>query len=338
MSSPWKWPQKRPQQWPRSADEAASRVAPHLGVTARQLEALGAGDDCFALACGSRVVRVARRSAGRVALDREACVLAAIAPGLAANVPRPEAWRPDGGPRFNVHERVQGDVITQDAWRTAVARGDHQLSALVASFLRSLHSAPIAGVSNCPLVRRSLSMEATRLRHRGVEVLQDKLPRDARAHLRMLLAEASERTPAECCLVHGDVATGHLLAIPVDARPTALGVIDFGDVCLAEPARDFVFLYEDFGSMVLLDVVDDYLAGEEEVGDEAGARAIPRDGAERIGAQEERERFLQDIRGWYLVEALDWTLDGLVIGDEERVDEGVSALSNDLMRSRWPLL
>ena len=72
--------------------------------------------------------------------------------------------------------------------------------------------------------------------------------------------------------------------------------------------------------MVMLEVVEHYLAA-----------------ASRGGKPIDRDRFVQDIRGWYLVQALDWTLDGIVVGDEARVDEGVESLMNDLLRTVWPL-
>ena len=306
-------------------------VAPHLGASGVELIPIGSGDDCFALAAGEQIVRVARHPRASRSLRREASVLERVGGRLEATVPRPEVQRLQDGPCFSVHERLDGDVVTRESWRAAIAQGERSWSRLVGRFLRSLHDVPLSELDACKLQRRSLQMEGTRLRHRGLEILRDQLSREARTHLWMLLAECSERSPSQSCLVHGDIAPGHLLVEarseepdtkspsteeaegrpPVDEAQSRLGVIDFGDVFIAEPARDFVHLYEDFGPMVMFDVLEFY-------------------------EPDDPNRFLQDMRGWYLVEALDWTLDGLVLEDHRRVREGVRSLIDDLGRTVWP--
>ena len=176
------------------------------------------------------IVRVARRPDALGAFEREACVLGRVGRELDAVVPHPVVTRLVDEPWLCAHEVVQGDVVTREAWSEAVAARDGALARQAANFLRSLHGVAVEKLVDCRLQRRSLSMEATRLRHRGFEVLRDRLSREARTHLRMLLADCSERAPVPECVVHGDFARGHLLV-----RDGSLGVIDFGDVCLAEP-------------------------------------------------------------------------------------------------------
>ncbi|HYF00659.1 MAG TPA: phosphotransferase, partial [Planctomycetota bacterium] len=82
-------------------------------------------------------------------------------------------------------------------------------------------------------------------------------------------------------LLHRDVGPGHVLYDPRSGRVT--GIIDFGDVALGDPARDFIFLYEDFGTALLSLVLDRY-------------------------GREPREALLPRLRFWYLVETVYWTL------------------------------
>jgi aminoglycoside 2''-phosphotransferase len=62
------------------------------------------------------------------------------------------------------------------------------------------------------------------------------------------------------------------------------GVIDFSDIAIGEPARDFIYIYEDYGPVLLGEVLNHY----------AG-----RDSASMMSA----------IRKWYLLEAISWTVE-----------------------------
>ncbi|MDF1504041.1 phosphotransferase, partial [Roseisolibacter sp. H3M3-2] len=85
-------------------------------------------------------------------------------------------------------------------------------------------------------------------------------------------------------LVHRDVAPGHVLYDPAAGRLT--GVIDFGDLALGDPARDLIYVDEDFGPDLLDAVLRHYAPG-----DDAALR--------------------RRMRRWQLLELVGWTLDRL---------------------------
>ncbi|MEZ4763391.1 MAG: phosphotransferase [Calditrichia bacterium] len=77
-------------------------------------------------------------------------------------------------------------------------------------------------------------------------------------------------------MLHCDIAPGHLFFDPKSGHLT--GVIDFGDIAIGNPARDFIYIYEDFGESIL--------------------RLVPT--LLRRNAPE----WMSEIRKWYLLEAI----------------------------------
>ena len=291
--------------WPRSHAAAAAIVRAHLPEAAgATLERLGAGDFCLALRLGTRVVRVARHAEAAAALEREACVLAAIAGRLPLPVPRPAFARPADGRAFSVHARVDGVVLTRARWSRLSAARRERAAAELARFLGALHALPPdAGVA-CGVPVLDLADIAGRLRPAAAPLRAGLTAADAR-RLDALLARSTARREGDVprALLHRDVAPGHVLHDPASGALT--GVIDFGDVALGDPARDLVYVYEDFGPAMLAAVLRHYPG-------EAAATLRPR------------------VHLWFLLEAVEWTLARLGDGARAEAAEGLAAIVREL--------
>ncbi|HEX2188854.1 MAG TPA: aminoglycoside phosphotransferase family protein [Longimicrobiaceae bacterium] len=285
---------------------AAALLASRLpGADGRPLEPLGEGDYCLAFRWGSRVVRAAKHPAAAAALRREACVLAEVAGLLPLPVPRPEYHAPPGCPPFTVHDEVRGEVLTREGWEGMPAPARTRAASDLAAFLRALHSLPAEVGDRCGLERLDAASKARSLRGSCAEGLHARLDRETRDRLDAALAGWSSPAPGaapEAVLLHRDVAPGHLLCDPATGRLT--GVIDFGDVALGEPARDFVYVYEDFGPAILAEVLAAY----------AGERA---------------PALLPEVRRWYLLEAVEWTVAASGAGGPE-LEEGLAEIRREL--------
>ncbi|WP_347401725.1 phosphotransferase family protein [Alicyclobacillus mali (ex Roth et al. 2021)] len=61
-------------------------------------------------------------------------------------------------------------------------------------------------------------------------------------------------------LLHGDLTHAHILYDPCVTE--AIGIIDFGDVQIGDPAYDFAGLYWDYGPAFVQNVLDHYAAGQ----------------------------------------------------------------------------
>ncbi len=183
--------------------------------------------------------RFPRRAIARAGVEREVALLPALAPRLPLPTPVPtwvgvpsDAFRwPFFGARL-----VPGREIAEVALD---GRRDGAGAAL-GEFLQVLHEPALvrdlgAGLPRDPMGRADMAVRVPRTRDRLAAVETAGLwsvPAKADAVLR-----AAEALPAtsEVALVHGDLHVRHLL---VDDAGRPSGVIDWGDLCLADPAVD----------------------------------------------------------------------------------------------------
>jgi aminoglycoside phosphotransferase (APT) family kinase protein len=233
------------------AAEVAALVGaqfPALAGAAVQPMATGWDNTVF-LVGGRWVFRFPRRAIAVPGVEREIAFLPGLAPCLPLPIPVPElAGRPAGGYPWpfwgarHVPGRELVDAGLPDDQRVAAA-----VDAGV--FLRALHDPRLvedagAGLPCDPLRRGDPSVRAPMARQRLERLAEQGLwePDEATADL---LAEgarmgASTGRPVVC---HGDLHPRHLL---VDANGRAAGVIDWGDLCLADPAVDLSLAYSAF--------------------------------------------------------------------------------------------
>lgn len=302
------------------------------------LEYLGEGDFCRAYLLNRYlVVRIPKHEGASRALVREACLLPKIAPHLPMSVPTPTlvSCPAAGGLSLSIHEQVRGSVLTRELWGGFEPTVRTRLAHEVGHFLRGLHALdpglgracglefigrgeqvevdpeaevePQLGVEinaevgvrkaaglDAPLERR-LEMLCQHLREAPGAALPSSLRKFLEDFFARSLAGGAEWT-YEPVLLHGDLSPEHLL---VDAvRGEITGVIDWGDVAIGNPARDFIYFY-DWGP--------DFLA-----------------------LSLETYGFDEGLWGrahlYYLAEYLEWTLGAAEEGRTEDLREGITAL------------
>jgi aminoglycoside phosphotransferase (APT) family kinase protein len=226
------------------------------GLGAGQAAPLATGwDNTVYLVDDRWLFRFPRRAVALPGLGRELAVLPRLAPRLPLPVPVPElAGQPS--PRYPwpfwgaalLPGRELADAALPEAGRTAAAVG-------LGRFLRALHDpalVPVAdgavpgGLPADPMRRGEPAGRArwaaeilARLRQRG-------LPDPGPAVTRLLTRAAGTPGPppgAPGVVCHGDLHIRHLL---VDEAGAAAGVIDWGDLCLADPSVDLSIAYAGF--------------------------------------------------------------------------------------------
>ncbi|GAA4442789.1 hypothetical protein GCM10023148_49920 [Actinokineospora soli] len=237
------------------------------GIPADELAWLGEGEDNTAYTAGDLVIRLAKRANGSESRDaaahdatapvdrdvaapvdrdvaaavrRDAAVLLAVADLLAAAhvplaIPTPLVVDPDAG--LLVYRKVPG---TPMRWADQPL-GDS--AEAVAAMLSALHNAPaaelgaIAGVDDD--TPDDWLAEAVESYPAIAPVLTAAQRRAVEAFL------AAEPPPVGTPLVfsHNDLGAEHLLA----DGGTVVGVIDWTDASVSDPARDFSRLHRDFG-------------------------------------------------------------------------------------------
>jgi aminoglycoside phosphotransferase (APT) family kinase protein len=196
------------------------------------------------------VVRFPRRAIALPGIGRELSVLPRVAPLLPLPIPVPELVAADDDPAdpwpFIGARLLRGRELAEtglpDEARTAAARA-------VGVFLRTLHSPATRDAVGIELPLDPMCRAWPRARIEDTREQLRRLVADGTwagdPSIEALLAEA-ERLDAptgEPVLVHGDLHVRHLL---LTGAGRAAGVIDWGDVCLADPAVDLALGYAAF--------------------------------------------------------------------------------------------
>jgi aminoglycoside phosphotransferase (APT) family kinase protein len=205
-------------------------------VDTGSLRLLGEGwDNTVWLAGGRWAFRFPRRTAALPGFERELAVLPRLAPLLPLAVPRP-VFRGRAGHGFpwpfSGAELIPGgeaeQAVLTDAQRARAARP-------LARFLRALHSADPEDLPADPMGRADMALRSpwaiARLAAESEAAIWDPPPR-----LLELIEDARTLPPPPATVTcHGDLHGRHLL---VDGQGLPTGVIDWGDVCRADPSVD----------------------------------------------------------------------------------------------------
>jgi aminoglycoside phosphotransferase (APT) family kinase protein len=235
-------------------------------------------DNTVYLLASKWVVRFPRRQVAVAGVWREIAALPRLALRLPLPVPVPElVGRPSArypwpfwGARV-LPGRELAESGLPESERTAAATA-------VGEFLRALHDPGLASSATDlelavdPMRRADAAARAPKVREivgrlvglgvwtpdRGIDELLDR-------------AEASGPVPAARApaLAHGDFHPRHLL---VDAAGRATGVIDWGDLCLADPAVDLSIAYSGFAGPARAELLAAY--GPVSAGQELSARTL----------------------------------------------------------------
>jgi aminoglycoside phosphotransferase (APT) family kinase protein len=198
---------------------------------------------------GRWIFRFPRRAVALPGFQREIDVLPRLAPRLPLEVPVPEftgrpserfPW-PFWGAR-HIHGRELAETALPDDARVSVAEG-------LGRFLRALHDpglVPVAGkaLQRDPLSRAEPSVRSPLARERLARLAKDGLWTPEPEVERLLTdGERLARHTGAVSVCHGDLHVRHLL---VDEDVRAAGVIDWGDLCVADPSVDLSLAYGGF--------------------------------------------------------------------------------------------
>jgi aminoglycoside phosphotransferase (APT) family kinase protein len=260
VTSAPQWAAERTADTARAAELVAA-VAPELAAV--PVVPLSEGWDNTVFRVGDWVARFPRRALALPGFRRELAVLPLVAGRLPLAVPAPRWMGTDGDPGepwpFAVVRHVPGrelaEVVPPEGERRAAA-------AALGAFLAALHAPATREVVVCldlPVDPMQRATPAARLEHIRAQVAAlaeaglwghdpavDELLRDG--------ARLSPPT-TEPVLVHGDLHVRHLL---LDDDGAASGVIDRGDVCLADPALDLALAYAGFTGGARTALLDAY--------------------------------------------------------------------------------
>lgn len=266
---------------------------------------LGEGDfcDCY-LVNGTHVFRFAKHADASAAMAVERCLLPILQPYLPVAIPAPQfTGHADKSAEEMVgYPLIQGDPLEREVLERVSPSAYASLIAQIAEFMRRLHAVPLSAVQGCDIRTLEPLPHLTRLVEEGRTHVAPHLRAEVWHYYETLLAQYTQDPTLhtyEPALLHGDLSPDHFLADP--AQATLTGVIDFGDVCIGDPAWDFIYTCEDYGTEILHAVLAQY--------DPANAPLLAR-----------KARLYQQMNN------LDYALSALVAGELDEVDEALEIL------------
>ncbi|GEO96722.1 phosphotransferase family protein [Kocuria turfanensis] len=212
--------------------------APYADGLGREIEVL---DHLAGYLADRSTPRAAKRS-GDHAADRSADRAAdGFAGPLPVRIPRYDRVAPDGS--FAGYPIVPGRTLTPQLMAALPAAQRETLSAQLAEFLSALHTAPVTGTPLERVPPSFLAEDQQEIREGVATHLPAVLAPGELAEVEGILADVDDLLAAElpAVFIHNDVYSRHLLW---DEAAGRLGVIDFSDMCLGDPAVDFAELHE----------------------------------------------------------------------------------------------
>ena len=236
MPHPWE------AEHPVSRELATQLIADQFPELAgAKLTRLGEGWDNDVWLAGEAVFRFPRRAVAIPLLATEAAALPGLAPLLPLAVPVP-VYR--GRPTEDFPYPWLGyRLLTGETGdRTALSDLDRAaLAAPLAGFLKTLHGvsaerAHALGIEDDRF--RSDMPRFLKLAHDRLKLVETSLPAETVARIRTYDLPPPSAAPRVPC--HGDLYARHLL---FDAARRLCAVIDWGDLCLADPAVDLAIAY-----------------------------------------------------------------------------------------------
>ncbi|MFV2174518.1 phosphotransferase [Actinomadura sp. LOL_016] len=242
-------------EWTAEHEITADAVAALVGERFPELrgapvEPLATGWDNTVFRVGGEwAFRFPRREIAVAGVEREIATLAALAPRLPLPIPVPRfVGEPGGGfpwpywgARF-VPGRELAAVRPPDGRRAAIG-------AAVGGFLRALHDPALArtagaGLPVDPLRRGDPAYRAPKAAERLDRLAALGLwERDPAVDAFLDAARDASPPAGGPVIVHGDLHVRHVLLGP---GGEAAGVVDWGDVCLADPSVDLSLAYSAF--------------------------------------------------------------------------------------------
>jgi len=187
-------------------------------------------------------------------LKQEISILKHIAPMLAANIPNYDFIAPDGS--FAGYPIVPGQIISLQMFKALSKEERSSLTRQVAEFLTTLHQLLEKNHQLPTLPEEYMYQHFRDSRKNALEHLPSALSSKDFQKVEAIISDMEKVLEEDkpSVFLHGDLYHKHILW---DDKNQKLGVIDFSDMTIGDPAIDFAELYE-YGRGFAVDVYQKY--------------------------------------------------------------------------------
>lgn len=242
-------------------EAAGSLVSAHCPeLNLNSISFLGKGEFCTSYLINEKsVFRFANYSYVNECLSREACLLPAIAQQFNVKIPVPDRINTETKPAFISYPLVRGSFLSRKRYLHMLEDKREVCAGIVGNFINALHDTDLELAQRCGVAQIHEEAYIHRLWSRVQDSLLTALSREEREWVEESIQRYCDarRSPTFLSvLLHHDISPQHVLYD--ESKETVTGVIDFGDMGVGDPCREFLMLYVNFGLDFLSRVVKSY--------------------------------------------------------------------------------
>ncbi|HAL49693.1 MAG: hypothetical protein FI707_05310 [SAR202 cluster bacterium] len=294
---------------PMDADGYRRLLEAHLpGIEIRTCEPITDGWSSYVLEVnGRRIFRFPRRPEIAHGVETEILLLPLLAEALPVAVPSYDVIardRPDDPALFVGYDKIQGQQLHRDSLPVQTQR--RQLARDIGELLSALHSIPTDGLATANVApvtadgwRRQYQAMFERAQQDVFPLLDVEAQRAESAFWHEFLDD-DENFSFVPALVHADLGPEHIICDYGQSR--VVGVIDWEDAQIGDPAMDVTGMLNEMGEAFAKDVLEHYAGNTDQrlpnraryyarvvpyhhiwFGQETGAQVHVRQGLKRIG-------------------------------------------------------
>lgn len=223
-------------------DNISLCIKEKFDITVKDIIFKGEGYDSKSyLINGEYLFKFAKHNDARNSYKREKRLLNYLKDNFKSNIkiPRIEYYDESGIMGYKI---IKGTFLTKDVYESLDSLKREKLAKDLALFLKSLHSLETSHLSEYKISSLdSYKSDLELLRKKIFSKLTNKEQKYIEYTINTIINN-KELFNVRKCLCHNDLSANHIL---LDDNNELCGIIDFGDACITEDYRDFMYLLED---------------------------------------------------------------------------------------------
>lgn len=226
---------------------------PHLTWKSAKYVSVGMDHDVIILD-NKTVFRFPKKGDSKKLLQGEVNLLKIIASKVSVVVPSYTFAAKDYS--CTAYPFVKGEGFTVKSYNKLSLVQKKKLTKQIGIFLTELHSTPLSKIKNCNVRERFAEQELKKLHKDAKKYLYPNFSTKEKESMDIFFSELKHvlYQKYKKVLVHGDLSGEHLL---LDKKNNLVGVIDFADRAIHDPAFDFIRLWK-FGKSFVELIYSEY--------------------------------------------------------------------------------
>ena len=190
-------------------------------------------------------------------LDKEVALLPTVSSSVELAIPNFEYVGKIMGRTYVGYRMIKGKVLSPKTYATLPRESQKRLTSQLAKFLDALHSIPLSIAKSAGVTTNDMARTYKDELFAAREFIFPQLSKTQQSLISSWYEDYlsnEENFDYECRLLHADLSEEHILFD--EKKAELVGIIDFGDLVISDPAYEFKFLFEEYGLGFVKDIVE----------------------------------------------------------------------------------